>query len=140
MLSGCIRGWSTSPVLIQTNTIVTIIASSSHLPLSVPFAMSFRCLFAAACLLRTALAHPSTSKHHSHHLLSSRDACSGNTASTRSEWCDYSIDTDYMTEVPDTGVTREYWLTLDDVTVAPDGVSRSAMAVNGYAACNLQGA
>ncbi|KAG9198494.1 hypothetical protein G6514_009926 [Epicoccum nigrum] len=36
-----------------------------------------------------------------------------------------------MTEVPDTGVTREYWLTLDDVTVAPDGVSRSAMAVNG---------
>jgi hypothetical protein len=24
-----------------------------------------------------------------------RAACSGNTASTRSEWCDYSIDTDY---------------------------------------------
>jgi hypothetical protein len=99
--------------------------------------MSFRCLFAAACLLRTALAHPSTSKHHSHHL-SSRDACSGNTASTRSEWCGYSIDTDYMTEVPNTGVTREYWLTLDDMTVAPDGVSRSAMAVNGYAAYNFQ--
>ena len=36
-----------------------------------------------------------------------------------------------LTVVPDTGVTREYWLTLDDVTVAPDGVSRSAMAVNG---------
>lgn len=34
-------------------------------------------------------------------------------------------------EVPDTGVTREYWLELTDVTVAPDGVSRSAMAVNG---------
>jgi hypothetical protein len=33
--------------------------------------------------------------------------------------------------VPDTGVTREYWLELSDVTVAPDGVSRSAMAVNG---------
>ncbi|PSN64803.1 multicopper oxidase [Corynespora cassiicola Philippines] len=60
-----------------------------------------------------------------------RAACSGNTASTRGEWCDYSIDTDYMTEVPDTGVTREYWLELTDVTVAPDGVSRSAMAVNG---------
>lgn len=58
-------------------------------------------------------------------------ACSGNTASTRSEWCDYSIDTDYSTEAPDTGVTREYWLELTDVTVAPDGVSRSAMAVNG---------
>ena len=93
--------------------------------------MSFRCLFVAGCLLRTALALPSTSKHLSHQLLSNRDACAGNTASTRSEWCNYSIDTDYMTEVPDTGVTREYWLTLDDVTVAPDGVSRSAMAVNG---------
>ncbi|KAF9871958.1 multicopper oxidase [Colletotrichum karsti] len=60
-----------------------------------------------------------------------RAACSGNTATTRTEWCDYSVDTDYMNEVPDTGVTREYWLELTDVTVAPDGVSRSAMAVNG---------
>ncbi|KAH8680201.1 Cupredoxin [Ilyonectria robusta] len=58
-------------------------------------------------------------------------SCSGNTATTRSEWCDYSIDTDYSTEYVDTGVTREYWFELTDVTVAPDGVSRSAMAVNG---------
>ncbi|KAG5659112.1 hypothetical protein KAF25_000314 [Fusarium avenaceum] len=63
--------------------------------------------------------------------LDRRSTCAGNTASTRSEWCDYSIDTDYTTEVVDTGVTREYWLELTDVTVAPDGVSRSAMAVNG---------
>ncbi|KAL7627707.1 hypothetical protein AAE478_001901 [Parahypoxylon ruwenzoriense] len=60
-----------------------------------------------------------------------RAACEGNTATTRNEWCDFSIDTDYMTEVPDTGVTREYWLELTDVTVSPDGVSRPAMAVNG---------
>ncbi|KAI1100367.1 multicopper oxidase [Jackrogersella minutella] len=60
-----------------------------------------------------------------------RAACSGNTATTRSEWCDYSIDTDYTTVVPDTGVTKEYWLELTDVTVSPDGVSRTAMAVNG---------
>ncbi|KFA51000.1 hypothetical protein S40293_07285 [Stachybotrys chartarum IBT 40293] len=60
-----------------------------------------------------------------------RAACDGNTASTRSEWCDYSIDTDWWTEAVDTGVTREYWLELTDVTVSPDGVSRSAMAVNG---------
>ncbi|KAI0188217.1 Cupredoxin [Xylaria flabelliformis] len=63
--------------------------------------------------------------------LKPRAACSGNTATTRSEWCDYSIDTDYTSEAPDTGATREYWLELTDVTVAPDGVSRSAMAVNG---------
>lgn len=57
--------------------------------------------------------------------------CDGNTASTRSEWCDYSIDTDYYTEPVDTGVVREYWFDLTDVTVAPDGVSRTAMAING---------
>lgn len=58
-------------------------------------------------------------------------SCSGNTATTRSEWCNYSIDTDWWTEPVDTGVTREYWLEVTDVTVAPDGYSRSAMAVNG---------
>ncbi|KAF1831408.1 laccase-1 precursor [Decorospora gaudefroyi] len=60
-----------------------------------------------------------------------RAACNGNTLSTRSEWCDYSINSDPADAIPDTGVTREYWLELTDVTVAPDGVYRSAMAVNG---------
>jgi FtsP/CotA-like multicopper oxidase with cupredoxin domain len=60
-----------------------------------------------------------------------RAACDGNTATTRSQWCDHSIDTNNHVEVPDTGVTREYWLELTDVVIAPDGVSRSAMAVNG---------
>lgn len=45
--------------------------------------------------------------------------------------CGKAMMTDIFTEAPDTGVTREYWLTLDDVIVAPDGVPRSAMAVNG---------
>lgn len=86
-----------------------------------------------------------------------RSTCSGNTASTRSEWCDYSIETDYYNEVPDTGVTREYWvsvprpclifilffffpfaneilppqLDLSDGYVSPDGVERYAMMING---------
>ncbi|KAJ4152357.1 hypothetical protein NW754_004150 [Fusarium falciforme] len=60
-----------------------------------------------------------------------RAVCDGNTATTRSQWCDYSIDTDYWTEPVDTGVTREYWLELTDVVVSPDGRPRSAMAVNG---------
>lgn len=63
--------------------------------------------------------------------LDRRAFCEGNTASTRSTWCDYSIDTDYSAELVDTGVIREYWLELTDVIVAPDGYSRSAMAVNG---------
>ncbi|KAF5228814.1 hypothetical protein FAUST_10788 [Fusarium austroamericanum] len=81
-------------------------------------------LLLASLGLHQAQAHPSS-------LLNRRAACDGNTPSTRSTWCDYSVDTDYYTEVVDTGVTREYWLELTDVTVAPDGVSRSAMAVNG---------
>ena len=39
--------------------------------------------------------------------LVSRDVCDGNTADDRTVWCDYSIDTDWYDEVPDTGVTRE---------------------------------
>ncbi|KAK8116708.1 laccase-1 [Apiospora kogelbergensis] len=60
-----------------------------------------------------------------------RSACEGNTPETRSSWCDYSINTDYSVEVPDTGVTREYYLDLTEVEVAPDGISRFAMAING---------
>ncbi|KAH8695882.1 laccase-1 [Phaeosphaeriaceae sp. PMI808] len=62
---------------------------------------------------------------------SSRVACSGNTPTTRSKWCNLSVDTDYWTQPVDTGVTKEYWLDLTDVEVAPDGVRRSAMAING---------
>jgi FtsP/CotA-like multicopper oxidase with cupredoxin domain len=58
-------------------------------------------------------------------------ACSGNTATTRDEWCDYDINTDYTTTVPVTNVTREYYFNLEHVTVSPDGRSRSAIAING---------
>jgi hypothetical protein len=33
--------------------------------------------------------------------------CNGNTADTRGIWCEYSIDTDYYNEVPNTGATKE---------------------------------
>ncbi|EFY85484.1 laccase Lcc4 [Metarhizium acridum CQMa 102] len=58
-------------------------------------------------------------------------ACTGNSATNRTQWCDYSVATDYSTTVVDTSVTREYWLELTDVSVDPDGFSRSAIAVNG---------
>ena len=44
---------------------------------------------------------------------------------------EHVLETELSTEAPDTGVTREYYLELTDVTVSPDGVARSAMAVNG---------
>ncbi|KAL4908522.1 hypothetical protein BDW74DRAFT_166169 [Aspergillus multicolor] len=57
--------------------------------------------------------------------------CAGNTPSTRNEWCEHSIDTNWAEITPDTGVTREYWLTLDEMTASPDGISRPVVAVNG---------
>lgn len=57
--------------------------------------------------------------------------CAGNTAHKRTKWCDYDINTDYTQTVPNTGVTREYWLSIDEINVAPDGIERFAMAVNG---------
>lgn len=64
-------------------------------------------------------------------VLKARATCSGNTNTTRSEWCDYSLTTDYYTEYPDTGVTREYYFNLEEVTIAPDGYSRTAYSING---------
>ncbi|PSR74295.1 multicopper oxidase [Coniella lustricola] len=57
--------------------------------------------------------------------------CAGNTADDRSVWCDYSIDTNYYEEVPNTGVTREYWFELQNGTAAPDGIERNVLTVNG---------
>jgi FtsP/CotA-like multicopper oxidase with cupredoxin domain len=60
-----------------------------------------------------------------------RDVCSGNTASNRSVWCDYDTTTNYYDEVPDTGVTVEYWFELTNVTASPDGYARTVLTVNG---------
>ncbi|KAF2661805.1 multicopper oxidase [Lophiostoma macrostomum CBS 122681] len=63
--------------------------------------------------------------------LTPRATCDGNDASDRSVWCDYSLDTDYYAGGPDTGVTKEYWLEVTNTTLAPDGVERIVLAVNG---------
>ncbi|CAK4031162.1 multicopper oxidase [Lecanosticta acicola] len=62
---------------------------------------------------------------------SSTGSCSGNTASDRSVWCDYDLSTNYYDEVPDTGVTREYWFDITNSTLAPNGVDRIVLSVNG---------
>ncbi|RTE82882.1 hypothetical protein BHE90_002631 [Fusarium euwallaceae] len=60
-----------------------------------------------------------------------RELCSGNTPSTRDQWCDFDIHSDYYTVTPETGVTREYWLEISEKLVALDGVERPAQAING---------
>lgn len=54
-----------------------------------------------------------------------------NSAEDRTCWGDYDITTNYYDEAPDTGVTREYWFDVQNVTAAPDGVERVVLAVNG---------
>ena len=100
--------------------------------------MKFQGIFAAAAfaLVASALPHDGVRREIDLHdaptkSVEKRATCSGNTASTRTEWCDYDISTDYTTTAPDTGVTREYYFVLSNVTVAPDGVERTAQAING---------
>ncbi|KAI7502632.1 Laccase-3 [Hortaea werneckii] len=63
--------------------------------------------------------------------LSSRSACSGNTPSNRTTWCDYDISTNYYEVVPNTGATVEYWFELTNITASPDGYARQVLTVNG---------
>ncbi len=39
---------------------------------------------------------------------------------SRQCWGDYSINTNWYDDTPYTGVTREYWLVAQNVTMAPD--------------------
>lgn len=57
--------------------------------------------------------------------------CSGNSPSNRLEWCCRNIFTDYESDVPNTGVTREYWLEVGQQYSQPDGYNRSTIAING---------
>lgn len=54
-----------------------------------------------------------------------------NSASDRSCWGNYDISTNYYDVVPDTGVTREYWFSVQNGTAAPDGIERIVLTVNG---------
>jgi hypothetical protein len=78
-----------------------------------------------------------------------RSSCE-NSPTSRSCWGEYSIDTDYYAETPQTGVTRgtvqillrngvisltscrtEYWLTAENITLSLDGYQRQVLAYNG---------
>lgn len=55
-----------------------------------------------------------------------------NGPSSRSCWSDgFDISTNYYENVPDTGVTREYWFNIENTTASPDGVEIPVMLING---------
>jgi hypothetical protein len=62
---------------------------------------------------------------------SQRSSCV-NSAEDRSCWTDgFDLSTNYYEKVPDTGVTREYWFTIENGTAAPDGVELPVQLING---------
>ncbi|KAF2996178.1 hypothetical protein G7054_g1114 [Neopestalotiopsis clavispora] len=64
--------------------------------------------------------------------LEPRQTVCENSATARSCWSDgFDINTDFYLETPETGVTREYWLSIESANCAPDGVDRTCMTFNG---------
>ncbi|KAH7627774.1 multicopper oxidase-domain-containing protein [Sordaria sp. MPI-SDFR-AT-0083] len=84
-------------------------------------------------LLLTGLAHGSPLAESHPHVLEARQSC--NTASNRQCWTsNFDVNTDYEAHVPETGVTRQYTLTLTEQSTWRGGDGRlkySAMLVNG---------
>jgi hypothetical protein len=57
-------------------------------------------------------------------------ACT-NGPDSRQCWGDFSVDTNWYTTFPDTGVVREYWLSAENTDCFPDGYKRTCMTFNG---------
>ncbi|KAK4161874.1 laccase-2 [Cladorrhinum sp. PSN259] len=54
-----------------------------------------------------------------------------NTPTSRNCWGNYSTSTNYYDVTPDTGRTREIWLSVQEGPCAPDGYQRTCMTFNG---------
>ncbi|KAI1822179.1 multicopper oxidase [Xylaria intraflava] len=57
--------------------------------------------------------------------------CQFNSSTDPSCWGQYSLSTNWYDEGPDTGVIREYWFEVVNKTLAPDGVPRMTLSING---------
>ncbi|KAI8629921.1 multicopper oxidase [Xylariaceae sp. FL1651] len=58
-------------------------------------------------------------------------ACDFDSATAPSCWGNYSLSTNWYEDGPDTGVIREYWFEVVNTTLAPDGVERMVLTING---------
>ncbi|KAL2353497.1 Cupredoxin [Cryomyces antarcticus] len=57
--------------------------------------------------------------------------CEGQPGNDPNSYCGYDINTNYYQHVPKTCRTVEYTLTVSNTTIAPDGVERIALLING---------
>ncbi|KAK4653770.1 hypothetical protein QC762_509860 [Podospora pseudocomata] len=80
----------------------------------------------------TAIALPLDSLQSNPHLtpLKPRQGCE-NTPTSRECWGEFGLDTNYYTTWPNTGNTREYWLSVQQGDCSPDGYLRTCMTFNG---------
>lgn len=69
--------------------------------------------------------------HINHLELRASNFSSKNTPETRATWGEYSIDDDYYETWPETGVTREYWLSAEQIMLNPDGYEKEVQVFNG---------
>ncbi|EJP62796.1 laccase 2 [Beauveria bassiana ARSEF 2860] len=93
----------------------TILIASSWLSLAAASAS------ASACAAKPSVAAEIASIDH--------DNCEHG-PNSRGCWGDYSINTNYYEQAPDTGVTREYWFVVENITMAPDGYEQHVLAIN----------
>ncbi|KAL8329973.1 hypothetical protein RB597_005326 [Gaeumannomyces tritici] len=76
---------------------------------------------------------PSSGQHHPkpHHPHQPPDSGCKNGPKSRNCWGKHSIDTNYYETAPDTGVTREYWLSVEEGICNNDGYKRYCQTFNG---------
>jgi hypothetical protein len=78
-----------------------------------------------------AISLPYTQDHDLTSNLMSRQSNCENSPTSRSCWGNYSIDTNYYDVFPDTGVTREIYLSIEEGSCAPDGYNTTCQTING---------
>ncbi|KAH8879996.1 multicopper oxidase [Thozetella sp. PMI_491] len=86
----------------------------------------YKSVLAAGLGLLTAL---SAAAPHSPKAIGKR--CTFDSATSPECWGDYDLSTNWYEDGPDTGVVREYWFDITNTTMAPDGVERMVLSVNG---------
>lgn len=69
--------------------------------------------------------------HHTGNTTDNTGKCNFHHSKSPKCWGDHSLSTNWYDEVPNTGVTREYWLEVQNGTAAIDGVERIVLTVNG---------
>lgn len=112
--------------LLRCSSFILLVSSPTFLP-----AMISSILIGLAAVLfgTSTMALPASDADYG---LGVRQSSCTNSATSRNCWSDgFDINTDFYLETPDTGVTREYWLSAERADCSADGVNRTCITFNG---------